>query len=135
MPTAKAGRKRTATKKVTPAQELPDKLYFRIGEAAELIGVKPYVLRYWETEFSILKPSKSGSQHRLYRKRDIDTLKQIKQLLYNDRLTIEGARKRLKELQKTDRRQGELPLAEANFRAVLRRVRRELESIHRLLST
>ncbi|HYD48794.1 MAG TPA: MerR family transcriptional regulator, partial [Terriglobales bacterium] len=85
--------------------------------------------------FSALKPSKSGSQHRLYRRRDIDTLRQIKTLLYDERLTIEGARKRLKELQKKDVRQTELPLDQKNYRAILLRVRRELQSIHKLLSS
>ena len=74
----------------------PDKLYFRIGEVARIVGVKPYVLRYWETEFSILKPDKSPSKHRLYRRRDVETLLRIKELLHRKRFTIEGARKVLK---------------------------------------
>jgi DNA-binding transcriptional MerR regulator len=73
-----------------------DKLYFRIGEVARIVGVKPYVLRYWETEFSILKPDKSPSKHRLYRRRDVETLLRIKELLHHKRFTIEGARKVLK---------------------------------------
>ena len=73
-----------------------DKLYFRIGEVARIVGVKPYVLRYWETEFSILKPDKSPSKHRLYRRRDVETLLRIKELLHRKRFTIEGARKVLK---------------------------------------
>jgi DNA-binding transcriptional MerR regulator len=74
-----------------------DKLYFKIGEVARLVGVKPYVLRYWETEFSILKPGKSRSRHRLYRRRDVELLLKIKDLLHNRRFTIEGARKKLRE--------------------------------------
>jgi DNA-binding transcriptional MerR regulator len=74
----------------------PDKLYFRIGEVARIVGVKPYVLRYWETEFSVLKPDKSPSKHRLYRRRDVETLLRIKELLHQKRFTIEGARKVLK---------------------------------------
>lgn len=74
----------------------PEKLYFRIGEVARIVGVKPYVLRYWETEFSILKPDKSPSKHRLYRRRDVETLLRIKELLHRKRFTIEGARKVLK---------------------------------------
>ena len=73
-----------------------DKLYFRIGEVARIVGVKPYVLRYWETEFSVLKPDKSPSKHRLYRRRDVETLLRIKELLHHKRFTIEGARKVLK---------------------------------------
>jgi len=73
-----------------------EKLYFRIGEVAKIVGVKPYVLRYWETEFSVLKPDKSPSKHRLYRRRDVETLLRIKELLHKKRFTIEGARKVLK---------------------------------------
>jgi len=80
-----------------PNASLPsDKLYFKIGEVAKIVGVKPYVLRYWETEFSILKPGKTKSKHRLYRRKDVETLLRIKQLLHNERFTIEGARRQLK---------------------------------------
>jgi DNA-binding transcriptional MerR regulator len=72
--------------------EIPDKLYFRIGEVSELLGVETYVLRYWESEFPALSPKKSGSGHRLYRRKDVETLLRIKQLLYEKRFTIEGAR-------------------------------------------
>ncbi len=77
--------------------ELPsEKLYFKIGEVAKIVGVKPYVLRYWETEFTALKPGKTRSKHRLYRRKDVETLLRIKQLLHNERFTIEGARRQLK---------------------------------------
>jgi DNA-binding transcriptional MerR regulator len=76
---------------------LGDKLYFKIGEVARIVGVKPYVLRYWETEFSILRPGKTRSKHRLYRRRDVDLLLKIKDLLHTRRFTIEGARKKLRE--------------------------------------
>jgi DNA-binding transcriptional MerR regulator len=78
--------------------ELPDKLYFKIGEVAKLVGVKPYVLRYWETEFSVVRPGKTRSSHRLYRRRDVETLLEIRRLLYGERYTIEGAKRRLREL-------------------------------------
>lgn len=73
------------------------KLYFKIGEVARIVGVKPYVLRYWETEFSVLKPGKTRSRHRLYRRRDVEILLKIKDLLHTRRFTIEGARKKLRE--------------------------------------
>lgn len=72
--------------------EIPDKLYFRIGEVSRLAGVKQYVLRYWETEFPALTPKKSGSNHRLYRRKDVELVLEIKRLLYEKRYTIEGAR-------------------------------------------
>jgi DNA-binding transcriptional MerR regulator len=76
-----------------PAYEIPDKLYFRIGEVARLAGIKPYVLRFWETEFPGLGPKKSGTGHRLYRRKDVELVLEIKRLLYEKRFTIEGARK------------------------------------------
>src|ERR1700694_1088143 len=75
--------------------EIPDKLYFRIGEVSRLAGIKPYVLRFWETEFSSLGPKKSGKGHRLYRRKDVELVLEIKRLLYEKRYTIEGARKYL----------------------------------------
>jgi DNA-binding transcriptional MerR regulator len=77
---------------ITP-EEIPDKLYFRIGEVARLAAIKPYVLRFWETEFHVLDPKKSGTGHRLYRRKDVQLVFEIKQLLYEKRYTIEGARK------------------------------------------
>jgi DNA-binding transcriptional MerR regulator len=75
--------------------EIPDKLYFKIGEVSDLLGVEPYVLRYWETEFPVLSPKKSGTGHRLYRRKDVELLLRIKHLLYEKRFTIEGARQTL----------------------------------------
>jgi DNA-binding transcriptional MerR regulator len=77
------------------APEIPDKLYFKIGEVSDLLKVEPYVLRYWETEFPALSPKKSGTGHRLYRRKDVELLLRIKQLLYEKRFTIEGARQSL----------------------------------------
>lgn len=79
----------------TDNQEIPDKLYFRIGEVSRLAGVKPFVLRFWETEFPQLAPKKSGTGHRLFRRKDVETILEIKRLLYQERFTIEGARNHL----------------------------------------
>ena len=80
-----------------PADGIPsDKLYFRIGEVARIVGVKPYVLRYWESEFSGVRPGKSRSNQRLYRRKDVEKLLKIKDLLHARRYTIEGARQYLK---------------------------------------
>ncbi len=73
----------------------PNKLFYRIGEVSRLTGLEPYVLRYWETEFPQIKPDKGGSRQRLYSKKDLDTILQIKQLLYKEGFTISGARKKL----------------------------------------
>src|ERR1700686_342325 len=80
---------------VGASPEIPDKLSFRIGDVARLAGIKPYVLRFWETEFPGLGPKKSGTGHRLYRRKDVELVLEIKRLLYDKRFTIEGARKAL----------------------------------------
>src|SRR6266436_2923005 len=82
--------------------EIPDKLYFRIGEVARLAGIKPYVLRFWETEFPSLGPRKSGTGHRLYRRKEVELVLEIKRLLYEKRFTIEGARKFLETRRKPE---------------------------------
>jgi len=74
------------------APEIPDKLYFRIGEVSQILQVEPYVLRYWESEFPTLAPKKSGTGHRLYRRKDVEMVLELKRLLYEKRFTIEGAR-------------------------------------------
>jgi len=76
--------------------EIPDKLYFKIGEVADIVGVEAYVLRFWESEFPALSPKKTESGHRVYRKKDVETVVAIKELLYEKGYTIAGARKRLR---------------------------------------
>jgi len=78
----------------TPA--IPDKLFFRIGEVSQLVGVEPYVLRYWESEFPGLSPKKSNTGQRMFRRKDVELLLNIKHLLYDEKFTIEGARKALR---------------------------------------
>lgn len=111
----------------------PDKLYFKIGEVSKIVGVKPYVLRYWETEFDLLKPGKAPSRHRLYKKRDVELLLDIKRLLYNEGFTIEGARKKLKEKKREEKRQLKLPLSEATYKNALIKIKKDLQSLHKLL--
>jgi len=86
------------SEKRAPASPIPDKVYFKIGEVAEIVGVKPYVLRYWETEFPDIAPAKSKSKQRLYKRKEVEMILRIRDLLYKEKFTIEGARKRLKEL-------------------------------------
>ena len=74
-----------------------DKRYFRIGEASRIIGVEPYVLRYWESEFSQIRPERADSNQRTYQRQDLENLLSIKKLLYEERMTIEGAKRRLKQ--------------------------------------
>lgn len=79
-----------------PPRQLPDKLYFRIGEVADIVGVEPHVLRYWETEFRSVKPEKSRKGQRVYSRRDVDVLLKVKDLLYGHRYTIAGAKRKLR---------------------------------------
>jgi DNA-binding transcriptional MerR regulator len=113
---------------------LPDKLYFKIGEVSRIVGVEPYVLRFWETEFELLKPSKAPSRHRLYKKKDVELLLEIKRLLYTEGFTIEGARKRLKENKKEERKQLKLELPDAAYKNALAKIKKDLQSLRKLLS-
>ena len=123
--------KRAASKKTYP---IPDKLYFKIGEVAEITGVKPYVLRYWESEFKMVNPSKSRSRQRLYRKSDVELIFRIKELLYEERYTINGARKKLKELGYGRISQPELQFEKVESKSALDKVIRELKEIQDILS-
>jgi DNA-binding transcriptional MerR regulator len=82
-----------------PFREIPEKTLFRIGEVSRLTSTKTFVLRFWESEFAVLQPVKSPSGHRLYRREDIETVLEIKRLLYEEGFTIAGARKHLAEKQ------------------------------------
>jgi DNA-binding transcriptional MerR regulator len=118
-----------------PTPEIPDKLYFKIGEVSELLGVEAYVLRYWETEFPVLSPKKSGTGHRLYRRKDVELLLRIKHLLYDKRFTIEGARQSLHSEAKTPKQAREPKRVQAELFATdpLPDIRRELQEILQLL--
>lgn len=113
----------------------PDKRYYRIGEVARLTGVKPHVLRYWESEFRWMAPAKSRSKQRMYRQRDIEVVQLLKRLLHQERFTIAGARKKLREMgihRALDKPQLDLGLEVEPIES-LRRVREELKAIRALL--
>src|SRR3954449_6530408 len=117
-----------------PTPEIPDKLYFKIGEVSELLGVEPYVLRYWETEFSILQPKKSGTGHRLYRRKDVELLLRIKHLLKEKRYTIEGARQSLQAEAKVPKPKAVKRIQQELFSVdPLPEIRKELADILKLL--
>jgi len=124
---------RQAKKK--PAQaEIPNKLYFRIGDVAELCGVETYVLRFWETEFPQLKPGKSGTGQRLYRRREVEYALRLKQLLHEQGYTIAGARQALKAEAKAAS-QEEMPFArDRAVRAKLDKARNEARAVLAMLS-
>jgi DNA-binding transcriptional MerR regulator len=85
---------------VARSKPLPDKLFFKIGEVADIVGVKAHVLRYWESEFPALRPMKTRGAHRVYKRRDVELAMLVRRLLHDEGYTIPGARKRLRELDK-----------------------------------
>ena len=114
-------------------QQLPVKLYYRIGEVSEIVGVEPHVLRYWETEFRSIRPQKSRKGQRIYSRRDVDKLLKVKELLYSHGFTIAGARKRLRE-GGAEPEQAAPPAAEvqlpgAKLRAALGEIRRDIVTL------
>jgi DNA-binding transcriptional MerR regulator len=111
----------------------PAKRYYRIGEVSGITGVKPYVLRYWESEFRWMAPQKSRSKQRLYRQRDIDMILLIKKLLYEQRFTIAGARKKLRELGAGRALETGNLSVESDHRSRYRKIRGELEAIRAML--
>ena len=113
---------------------IPDKLYFRIGEVARLCRLPAYVLRFWETEFPQLKPGKSSTGQRMYRRRDVETVVLIKKLLYEDGFTIVGARQLLRAETRPGKNQDALPFARRPSRDGLRQVRQGLKEILGMLS-
>ncbi len=139
---------KTETKKPKAAESSTDDRGLKIGEAAKVIGVEAYVLRFWETQFHILKPKHARSKHRFYQPRDIETLKLIKRLLHQEGFTIAGANKYIRENgidpSNIDSAAGKIPETSpskapapnnSEARRALAEVRRDLESIHKLLNS
>jgi DNA-binding transcriptional MerR regulator len=110
--------------------EVPDKTYFRIGEVSRILGVEPYVVRYWETEFKTVRPIRTGSEQRLYRKKDLLGLLTIKKLLYEDQYTIAGAKKKLVEVRTN---QADIDNQSKDCRKMLIQVRDGLREIREIL--
>lgn len=116
------------------ATTLPDKLFYKIGEVAEVAGVRTSVLRFWETEFAFLKPSKSSTGQRLYSKSEVELVLQVKDLLYNEKFTIEGVKKRISskgKLLKPDERTDCVLVKDCS--EVLKSVRNDLITLRELL--
>jgi DNA-binding transcriptional MerR regulator len=107
---------------------VPDKLYFRIGEVSRLCRLPAYVLRFWETEFPQLKPVKSSTGQRMYRRKDVEAVLRIKKLLYEEGFTIAGARQQLRAESKTEKNQAPLPFP-VQSSADLKRIRHGLQEI------
>ncbi|CAG1065009.1 HTH-type transcriptional repressor CarH [uncultured bacterium] len=114
--------------------QIPDKLYFKIGEVASLTKVKPYVLRYWESEFKIISPRKSLTKQRVYSRRDIELILDIKRLLYKEGFTLDGAKKRIKEIQAERAKQLDLGFGDKQFQTALKSIKKELTQIKKMLT-
>jgi DNA-binding transcriptional MerR regulator len=125
--------KSTARKSVAGEIVIPDKLYFRIGEVSRLCGLPTYVLRFWETEFPQLKPSKGSTGQRMYRRLDVENVLRVKKLLYDQGFTIAGARQQLRA--EVKRKQTALPFIQATNQAELRQVRQGLKEILGILAS
>jgi DNA-binding transcriptional MerR regulator len=122
----------------TAGSDIPDKLYFRIGEVAKLCDVPAYVLRFWESEFPNLRPHKGGTGQRLYRRRDVEMALRVKSLLYDEGYTIPGARQLLRTEQKHKEPQLALSIEGAASAGVdpkhLRKLQKDLRDLHAMLS-
>lgn len=126
-------RAKSKTKSAKHEVMIPDKLYFRIGEVSTLCHLPAYVLRFWETEFPQLKPVKSGTGQRMYRRKDVETVLRIKKLLYEEGFTIAGARQQLRVEASTAKNQVPLPFP-AQSSVDIKRIRHDLEEILGMLS-
>lgn len=113
--------------------QIPQKLYFKIGEVADITKVKPYVLRYWESEFKIISPKKSLAKQRVYSQKDVQLILEIKRLLYKEKYTLEGAKKRIRELQAENSRQLSMPFSDQRYEKALKAIKKDLVSIKKLL--
>jgi DNA-binding transcriptional MerR regulator len=127
-------RKKSSEKHKNDEILIPDKLYFRIGEVATLCRLPAYVLRFWESEFPQLKPVKSSTGQRMYRRRDVENVLRIKQLLYEQGFTISGARQQLRTENKSDKSQAAIPFPSSSA-PELQHIRQGLREILDLLST
>jgi len=109
---------------------IPDKLYFKIGEVCRITGVEPYILRYWESEFKLVKPYRTKSNQRLYRKKDVESILKIKKMLYEDKFTIAGAKLKLKD-PNIQEKEKQLPLGFVphKYREVLKEIKEEIQQI------
>lgn len=112
---------------------IPDKLYFRIGEVKNITGVEPHVLRYWESEFKVIRPQRASSKQRLYRRVDVENILAIKKLLYEDGYTVPGARKLLAEKQGEGTAEAEPKIGPGRTRSMLAEIKHGLQQLQEML--
>ncbi len=111
------------------------KLFYSIGEISELTHIKPYILRYWESEFDILHPAKGENGQRIFKEKDLETILEIKELLYNEGYTIAGAKKKFKENKKNIKSEEDLfSVSDVEYKRFLTTLKKELEELNELLA-
>ncbi len=115
--------------------QIPDKLYFKIGEVSRITKIKPYILRYWEKQFRIIKPTKSQGNQRVYTKKDVELILYIKELIDKEGYTLEGVKKKIRELARKKEKdcQLKLPFTEKYFINLLKDLRKDLCAIRDIL--
>lgn len=119
---------KASAKSLFPAQKaFPDKLFYKIGEVSRIAGIEPYVLRFWETEFPFLTPRKNKSGQRVYVKKDVEMVLQIKKLLHEERYTLEGVRKKIGDSEASSRLQ--ITVQQPSVNAVLAKIKKKLRNI------
>ena len=121
-------------KKNLATNTIPNKLYFKIGEVSTITGVEPYVLRYWESEFKAIKPSRTQSKQRIYRRKDVELILEIKKILNEEKFTIAGARQRLQTVKSQDKKQLNFDFTvKKDHQKILGEIKEELKALRKLL--
>ncbi len=112
---------------------VPDKQYFKIGAVSEITKIKPYILRYWESEFNMIRPQKTKSNQRIYSRENVELILEIKRLIYNEKFTLGGAKRRIQELQRQRNKQLSMNFTDKIYIKALKSIRTNLLSIQRVL--
>jgi DNA-binding transcriptional MerR regulator len=114
------------------AVAIPNKLYFKIGEVSKITGVEPYILRYWESEFKLVRPYRTKTNQRLYRKKDVESILKIKTMLYDEKFTIAGAKMKLRETgPKEKEMEKQLPLGFSShkYKDLLKEIKLDIQKL------
>ena len=113
--------------------KIPDRLYFKIGAVSKIADIKPYILRYWESEFDMIRPQKTRSNQRVYRRKDVELILEIKRLIYKEKFTLGGAKKQIRAVQREKGSQLAMNFPEKQYKKTLKQIRDELSSIKRMI--
>ncbi|MFQ5585591.1 MAG: MerR family transcriptional regulator [Thermodesulfobacteriota bacterium] len=112
---------------------IPDRLYFKIGMVSKIADIKPYILRYWESEFDMIRPQKTKSNQRVYSRKDVELILEIKRLIYKEKFTLEGAKKQIRAVQRRKSNQLAMTFPDQKYKKRLKQIRDDLSSIQRIM--